>query len=1307
MRSACWQVVLVLLVASATIAAMGCAKDPKTVSRVSSDAIAKSDLAGEWYYLQTVVDVPAGTPYTFAGDQSKLSKIVWRVDEDELIAQRSYEVTAHLPEGADDPDSSNRVIVAMFRIVSHFDPGPVQTIDGETTNGEDTDGRPWFAREFIRVDWTKNLVEDGQFMTINRALHGLTVESSRRGELAPFGTVLAQDGKEHVNYIDVVNRMIVKPASVEIADFGDLPTCLVTSNNPQLCGDAEISVRNSFRKAEDHDYQPVIYTNDRAKRFGFFVAERSEASQDYGVIETVNYRFAQRHNIWQKSHRSDEAGKPILCTEDAQCSNGRGSVCDQDYGRAHGSYDPQSHDPVGRCTIAFRDREVRPIVYYMSANHPAELAADADSIAASWNRAFVDTVSSLRENECAAQKGKQCAEERDRKDHQKIFYVCTTPVAADAPEVCGQEGLSPGRGDLRYNQIAWVDEDEGGPLGYAPGQSDPETGETIMGNVIVNGSAIARFASYGRSVVRLLKSDVTRADAHLEGSYIAGWAKAARERVSANAGSNGAIDHTIEMTPEILAGDVAAMDFAWAQSGVLQAAPGTIVEAQAAFKLAREALEQNGAFGKGNALGNARVKRLLDTDIEELMLAPELRLGAGLYPSDGLDKSALDAASPLRGMSLDSLRAIERARQIILEQAGYYDADFQEEGIIGLALEIYALAGKAKGAIEWYGKKYMLTEEGALKDKVAGQMIVEAMYHGLTLHGLGHSLGLRHNFSGSYDAVNYGTEYWELRDDGNLMPRLWDKVSPQEMAGRIHEHQYSSVMDYSNNFLVSHENGLGHYDIAAIKLGYGDLVEVFSSVPSTNKTKISELANMQGRGWPVSFDFQAAAGPSAYAYTDWPSLVGGRNNLEARSDVPYTQLGSPPSLIAQGIDDKLVDGEGRPAVPYMFCSDEQVDLTPECMRYDAGADPFESVQSIVDAYSYYYPFVDLRLPRFSADFGNTVRPIHGRYFEKIKRAHQRYALYRAIFRDSFNLQADDAFWQSPSGMGAWSAATAMGFKLLKQVVTTPAPGAYSQITREDGVPLLVSDDAVADVNDAVSSVSELDGRVLNLSWDNATVAYFGDKAYAIMTLADPKTYLIRTDNDNDIGRYELSYAATFGPSVHALFRSLLSEDWLAAAPRLVDGKVTYPELAELATRTMDGTPLLPNVSFPVQLYAAVFGIAYLPQTAGQDFLNSARVWVGDELNVDPSKTLVSFTNPYDELTYHAVSHPEGPLERGVGASLLNYANALSKAAAGPDLTFGTTDDDAAALKAMATFVDTIEVVRELTKVLGSDSVPSP
>ncbi|MEZ4255008.1 MAG: hypothetical protein R3A78_04720 [Polyangiales bacterium] len=72
----------------------GC-NQAQTVIRVQPQVMEKAALAGEWYYLQTVVDVPHTIDYSFVGDTSRLEKITWDIQEDVLVARRSYEWIAN------------------------------------------------------------------------------------------------------------------------------------------------------------------------------------------------------------------------------------------------------------------------------------------------------------------------------------------------------------------------------------------------------------------------------------------------------------------------------------------------------------------------------------------------------------------------------------------------------------------------------------------------------------------------------------------------------------------------------------------------------------------------------------------------------------------------------------------------------------------------------------------------------------------------------------------------------------------------------------------------------------------------------------------------------------------------------------------------------------------------------------------------------------------------------------------------------------------------------------------------------------
>ena len=112
-----------------------------------------------------------------------------------------------------------------------------------------------------------------------------------------------------------------------------------------------------------------------------------------------------------------------------------------------------------------------------------------------------------------------------------------------------------------------------------------------------------------------------------------------------------------------------------------------------------------------------------------------------------------------------------------------------------------------------------------------------------------------------------------------------------------------------------------------------------------------------------------------------------------------------------------------------------------CQFYDAGADPYETVNSVIDNYWNYYIFNAFRRGRLGFHTSTYASRIHGRYFNKLKYSNQIYALYRTLFEEIFGDAADfDTFWTRPDGMGAYTGAVESAFKLFTRVITTPEPG---------------------------------------------------------------------------------------------------------------------------------------------------------------------------------------------------------------------------------------------------------------------------
>ena len=1315
---------LAMSVAAASAIVPGCGDPQPPVNRVQPQALEKAMFAGEWYMQQTVIDTPYSVAFTFVGEQGSLERIRWEIQENYLVARRSYQFIANSePQGIGGTGDETGAAIAMYRITSQFDiRREYNPTTGEELNiiNENSTDRPWYERRFMRVDWSTNLVAETDLFALQRVIDGVTAEPVAyyvQNPHDPNAPQFVHDRTGAVSYMDIVNQLFVRPNAVHI-DGLTIPSCYLYYQDHLDCAASQITVRNSFMRVdpiEESQYQPQRYTGDRMQRFGYFNTLRAGYDEQYGVVEGARFHFVNRHNLWQASHRTTAAGALVNCTVDTATAGstemgcgGHGSVCDLDYARAHRRLDQNGH-LQGACTIPYVERQTRPIVYYTSSNFPADLIPDAQAFATDWNSAFIDTVASLRENECMANGGMaaDCAMQRTREDAHPLFVLCPSPVPAGASPACGAVGTVANPGDLRYSLIGWVNEPFlASPLGYGPSSADPLTGEIVMGNAFIYGAGVVTLESYARDLIRLINGDATFNDVE-DGRVVQAWLDHQVAHAQSEHASPSDSSHAVPIDPAHLEEITGGMDFSWARGVRAEAdrhAPTSFTDYVTQRQQSQDRLYAGGAFG--TPASAARASRLIGTDIEQQMTTPEMLMAAGFDPATPLDATVLAAASPLRGQSPGRMSEMRRLRDRIQQHGCVLDSTFAEDGLLGLAHQIQHAAATG-GSIDWYGQTYQLTTGGHLDYELVRTMLRHPIFEAVTAHEVGHTLGLRHNFSGSFDALNYQPTFWDLRshsEDGTMAPRLWDPESPSEIAGRIREYQYSTVMDYGENFVSTDAQRIGHYDRAAIKMGYGDLVEVFTDAAMPDD--VAFWAAIQHYGWSIPLRASAftAAGPvEAYEYTDWPMVLGGVDHIQHRADVPYTSLAPNAYLRSQGIPLNLTDSQGRVNVPYRFCSDEQADLGPDCLRYDSGSDAYESLQSIADTYWNYYIFTNFRRQRIGFSPAGVISRVHNRWFEKLQNGNDIYVLDRANMEDIFGAQLPPTFWTGRHGMGAWTAATATAYGLLTRVVSAPTPDTFVRHLTPDGLEVYQGGGNAGAAGSHV--INAFDGRYIDTTWNFADgyywfeqiqrVGYFYDKVIALEVLTDPTTHFIGRDTDADIRRFQINFASTFGPAMTSFFRGAMGEDWRSVGPRFdVTSDLIYPSPAAQAAGTMAGTPIDPNIGFSIELYASVLGMTFIPQTYNQDFLARSRVWVNggvEHVDIDPSHTVLHFTDPVSGLTYNAVSYPDvGGNETGVGAQMLLHAQRLA------------ARNQTAALRR---YIDNMDIVRRLTFLLGGGAQP--
>ena len=391
----------------------GCGDPQPPIDRVGVNVVEKSAFDGSWYMHRTVIDMEyEAAPLDFVGDNAgdatggflgfSIPRIRWVIDESFLYAYRDYEIVADPDDpfsvaGEEDEDFLGQP-VAAFAIESHFDIQRLyNSVTGEQQNVivEDTADRHWYERQFMRVDWSVNLIA-GHFGNSFEVRNGVTREpaalyfqdgSDFPEEWRPQfhfmscrddGTGCSRADEDYAQDYDqdtlysmsFVTQELVSPAGDPffgvVCRFSDEFERFFPSA-PE-CATVGVRVRTSFLRVSDRrEYEPVAWTNDRFERAGYFALDRptydrthDAGDPSYGVTDFTN-QSANRHNIWRDWYDVDAEGN--------------------------------------RTPVPYADREIRPIIWYLSSETPAHLVKPSYELVSEWNEVLMATVRQLRGQE--------------------------------------------------------------------------------------------------------------------------------------------------------------------------------------------------------------------------------------------------------------------------------------------------------------------------------------------------------------------------------------------------------------------------------------------------------------------------------------------------------------------------------------------------------------------------------------------------------------------------------------------------------------------------------------------------------------------------------------------------------------------------------------------------------------------------------------------------------------------------------------------------------------------------------------------
>ncbi len=821
-----------------TTAGLGCAGERDEINRVQPLAIKKADLIGdiskstdapEFYMRSLITEVQRTNPWFSDGLQDLTRRIRFEINEDFLVARNAFEYIKN-SDGKGGPRGriNNGPVVGKWRIISHFDIRKgYNPQTGELSNivEENTIDRPWQQREFMRVDWSQNLSEDPNQIFWYESFSGdLKWTNLRYAESDKASEDVRSNFDEiHDGYFDVTSRWVASPETFDYYGYA-FPTCFMRTYNlyqgaynadPSIdCNDQEVTLRTGFYKIpktadgrDATDYEVAEVTKWQGNIMGNLTMDRSGYDRQYGIVDNTWRTFIMRYNIWDKSHVAADCGNEPERTEAAAnetCAAANvNSYCDRN---------------VGKCTIPYVDRKVRPVAFFMDQALPERLHPDTLKSMDQWNVALKRAVSYARESEC-----RKAADTADgafpkanddgvrAECHRKYFdgdiapnkedvptgddvvVVCHNPVKKGDNAACGPEGKKVRKGDIRHHMIAWWQNPSfNRPLGVIVWSGDPITGENIGSTVNIFGASVETYSARARDQIMLTNGDLTPSE------YVSG----VTQSWYANDNS-GTYPADAKRIPELDAmsvkfkNGIAAVSPAEAKTRIdavnskregLAAKMGfkaaldkakTTPERLVAYNnfVAKQATQGAPGFGARDELDGrlqGQMEKLKKGGFEPKLMNDLWLSSVGVDPKFANEEPVKRVMSPLDGMGAGAMARTELAEQVRRKNMHMCALQAPEfltfSWMSGFSAKLKAKYADGTTASGPYAKEAGV--EGQIIDRIVrGKLIYQElshiMYEDTLLHEVGHLMSMEHDFSGTWDAHNFHPEYWQLRANGS------------------------------------------------------------------------------------------------------------------------------------------------------------------------------------------------------------------------------------------------------------------------------------------------------------------------------------------------------------------------------------------------------------------------------------------------------------------------------------------------------------------------------------------------------------
>ncbi len=321
-------------------------------------------------------------------------------------------------------------------------------------------------------------------------------------------------------------------------------------------------------------------------------------------------------------------------------------------------------------------------------------------------------------------------------------------------------------GDSRYNYFYWVpNPHNSAPLGYGPSAADPDTGMLFWGTANIYGASLISYAQWGKDLVDLLNGDLD-VNAVASGKYIreylASLEKAANDSLFEGAKSE-------ERYKQLDTGSVtdaaarARLDISTLMGAPIEAAEKELAaqemhKAEDPKNLGERLLNEAGFFDMSEVF--ARLDKVRGTPLERAMINDEVALavsGGSIQPGDAIAPEAIGEISPA-GWASPRREIDEKLRMQLLGYNNIFLAEFSDPALIAMAKRLKCQDGQ-KPTDTYAGDS--IGDKACYKGDALRLALHDALFRGVLEHEVGHTVGLRHNFSGSADALNYFDPYYD------------------------------------------------------------------------------------------------------------------------------------------------------------------------------------------------------------------------------------------------------------------------------------------------------------------------------------------------------------------------------------------------------------------------------------------------------------------------------------------------------------------------------------------------------------------